>query len=69
MGYKIIKFQNTSGWSENNVPTIVITKNHPEWKEIYQNWINGKNPTNSKEWKKGVFACTELILWRIRNDK
>ena len=56
MGYKIVKLQNHP-----LDPTIVISKGDPEWEAAYQEWTNGKNPTNAIDWKKGVFALTELI--------
>lgn len=55
MPYKISTLQNTSSFSDEK-PTIVIQKHTPEWDNAYQNWIIGKNPTDSPEWKKGVFA-------------
>lgn len=60
MGYKITSFQNVSSFS-GEVPTIKIDSDHPEWNEIYSNWLSGKNPTDSPEWKKGVIANTEEI--------
>ena len=56
VGYKVVKFQNTR-----NEPTVSIDVNDPGWKNAYESWIDGKNPTNSKEWKKGVIAITALI--------
>ena len=35
--------------------SIVIKGSDPGWEEAYTNWINNENPTNSPEWKKGVF--------------
>lgn len=58
MGYKIIAFQNCTKWA-NETPTIVVTINDKNWDEILQNYLKGNNPTNDKEWKKGVFAITE----------
>ena len=58
MGYVVCKFQNASG--PDAKPTIVIDETHPEWEEILERWKDGKNPTDSKEWKKGVFACTKI---------
>lgn len=61
--YKIFKLQNAPGFSPSScfpdqpTPTIVITMFDNNWKEAYQNWISGKNPTDSLEWKKGVYAC------------
>lgn len=56
MGNTISKLSNASAFPGNPDPTIVIKKGDPEWDEAYQNWISGKNPTNSVEWKKGVFG-------------
>lgn len=58
MGYQIVKLQNTSGSPGNEMPTIVIEIDDKEWDQAYANWLSGKNPTNSKEWKRGIFACT-----------
>jgi len=60
MGYKIVKLQNKSNWDKEK-PTICISIDDPEWEEAYKNWQEGKNPTNSPEWKKGIVAITELI--------
>ena len=46
--------QNKSSW-DTDKPTIIINHSDPNWHEAYENWRNGKNPTNSPEWKKGVF--------------
>jgi hypothetical protein len=59
MGYVICQFQNTSGHSSDK-PDIVIDEIHPDWKQIVKNWKDGKNPTDSKLWKKGVVALTKL---------
>lgn len=67
MGYKTYKFQNTSSYND-DVPTIVIADDHPDWDKIYQNWIKGSNPTNDKEWKIGVFAISKLIEESKSND-
>jgi len=53
---KITKLQNYSGFPNNLSPTVVVTTEDPEWENAYKNWIAGKNPTDSIEWKKGVFA-------------
>ena len=58
MGYVICKIQNISGLHEGD-PDIIIEETHPEWKEIVQLWKDGKNPTDSKLWKKGVIALTK----------
>lgn len=52
----ITKLQNSSNFPGNTKPTIVIDINDENWKEAYANWLSGKNPTDSIEWKKGVFA-------------
>lgn len=57
--YKIVKLQNQSGYFGNSPPTIVIHENDDGWNEAFENWKTGKNPTNSTEWKKGVFALTK----------
>lgn len=57
MGYEIIGFQNTSSYSGEE-PTICIMKESLLWDESYENWLKGKLPTDSKEWKKGVIAIT-----------
>ncbi len=46
-------------WKEQ--ATICITKGDPEWDEAYANWIKGKNPTDSKEWKKGVVVLSRSL--------
>ena len=58
-GFKVVRLQNYSGWGKEK-PTIKITVNDPEWETAYQNWISGKNPTDSPEWKR-VWALTEEI--------
>ena len=58
MGYVICKFQNCSEYSE-EIPGIVITEDDPGWDEALKNWKQGKNPTDSKLWKKGVIACSK----------
>ena len=57
--YEIVKLQNCSNFS-NQKPTIVITKTDPEWQTTFDRWINGKHPTDSVEWKKGIFAITQI---------
>jgi len=59
MGYKVYKFQNKSSFCD-EIPTIVITDDDPNWNQIYQNWIKGNNPTNDPNWKTGVFAVSKL---------
>jgi hypothetical protein len=58
MGYQVIKFQNVP---KGDIPTICIEKGSPIWELAYKNWISGKDPTDSKEWKKGIFALTTLL--------
>jgi hypothetical protein len=60
MGYEVIGLQNTSNYS-GEVPTIHIGKESPSWDEAYENWCQGKPPTDSQEWKKGVIAVTAEI--------
>ncbi len=60
MGYQIYKFQNVSSFS-NEKPTIEIDDSHPNWLAIFHDWKMGKNPTDSNEWKKGIFALTKRI--------
>ena len=61
MAYAVYKIQNTSELSGDK-PDIVITKGDPEWDEAFEAWKQWKNPTDSKLWKKGVFACTDVTL-------
>lgn len=58
MGYQIVKLQNASNFPGNQEPTVSVSLGEEGWKEAYNNWLKGKNPTESKEWKKGVVACT-----------
>lgn len=53
---EINKLQNQSDFPGNPKPTIVISVNDTQWNDAYKNWLAGKNPTDSKEWKM-VFAC------------
>ena len=46
--------QNTS-WFSNDIPTIRIEEGEPEWKAAHDRWLVGKNPTDSTDWRKGVF--------------
>jgi hypothetical protein len=41
--------------------TIIINKYHPQWEEIFQRWKDGKNPTDSREWKHGIIAKSRSI--------
>ncbi len=52
--------QNKSNW-DTEKPTIVITTDDPIWTEAYANWLKGKNPTDSPEWKKGVFLTSIVV--------
>jgi antibiotic biosynthesis monooxygenase (ABM) superfamily enzyme len=52
--------QNKSDW-DNEKPTIVITPNDPEWAQAYKNWLEGKTPTNSPEWKIGVIMTYKEV--------
>ncbi len=56
----VVRIQNTSDWDE-VTPTISVQKGDPNWDESYKNWLDGKNPTNSSEWKKGIFGCFTLV--------
>jgi len=60
MGFQVVKLQNASGWADQK-PTIEINKDDDGWEEAYKQWLAGRLPTNSQEWKKGVFALTEGI--------
>jgi len=60
MGCKVTKLSNSSEWNA-KPPTIQIKKGDDGWQEAYENWLKGKNPTTSKEWKKGVIASTEWV--------
>lgn len=59
MGYTPKTLQNTSGFDDQE-PTISISVSDAEWDEAFSKWKAGKNPTDSKEWKQGVFLLTEL---------
>lgn len=61
MPYLVVALQNASCFPGNDLPTLRITSLDAGWKEAYQNWLKGKNPTSSVEWKKGVFAITTEI--------
>jgi len=58
MGYEVYKLKNVP----QDDPDIVIEKGTPEWDEAYQRWLDGKNPTDSKFWKKGIIAETRLFF-------
>lgn len=66
---KIIRFQNQPArpeyfkeewkgteWDLWTDPTISVSCEDPYWDEAVTNWLNGKSPTDSKEWKCGCFA-------------
>lgn len=55
--------QNTS-WIANppQQPTIQIVEGEKTWAEAYSNWLDGKPPTNSPEWKNGIFLHFEPIV-------
>ncbi len=59
MGTVIYKIQNVSGWSPEE-PDIMVDENDPNWETYLELWRGGKNPTDSKFWKKGIFALTKL---------
>lgn len=42
-------------------PTIKLLQGEVGWDEAYANWLAGKNPTDSPEWKKGVYLHFEQI--------
>lgn len=46
--------QNKSDWDKDK-PTICIEPNNPIWPTALNNWVNGLTPTDSKEWKSGVY--------------
>ncbi len=50
--------QNKSNWDK-ELPSIIIDSDSPEWSDAYNNWLNQKNPTDSKEWSKGVILTYE----------
>jgi len=51
--------QNTADASQ---ATIRITPSDAGWDKAYTLWLQGKNPTKSKEWKAGVFCCCGWVL-------
>ena len=51
----ITKIQNIPSWDIGE-PTIKIIASDGNFNSAYMNWVSGKNPTDSSEWKKGVFA-------------
>jgi hypothetical protein len=42
-------------------PTLRIVQGEPAWNDAYKNWLGGKNPTDSPEWKAGVYLHFEPI--------
>ena len=65
----VIKIQNAPSWWEeinHPPPTVIVQKGDANWDEAYQNWLDGKNPTDSKEWKKGVIAVCD---WSKEREK
>jgi len=64
MPYEMVILQNSPpanpGWPDlYSPPTIWMVKGDDGWDEAVENWKQGKNPTSSKEWKKGVIALFE----------
>jgi hypothetical protein len=35
--------------------SIEIKESDDDWESAYKNWLNGKPPTNSLDWKSGTF--------------
>ena len=54
-GYYLTALQNVSNLS-GDIPTIKIVENDLNWEVALALWKTGKPPTDSLEWKKGVFA-------------
>ena len=61
MAYEIFKLSNASDWDKTEKPTITLLFGDPGWEEALKRWRTGANPTDSKEWKKGVIASTRLV--------
>jgi hypothetical protein len=59
MGYKITTLANSSNFPGNPEPTVKIVIGQKGWEQALENWKQGKAPTVSSDWKKGVFAWTE----------
>lgn len=51
----VTMLQNTSSFGK-AMPSIRITRKDPGWEQAYRRWLDGLNPTESPEWKKGVFG-------------
>ena len=62
--YKPSKLQNAGSWTGDE-PTIIISSTDAGWDEAYGKWSKGQNPTNSPDWKKGVFLCFEEVKVKI----
>lgn len=52
--------QNQSSNAGNPAPTIKIGSTDPEWDKAFTQWKAGKPPTDSPEWKKGVYLIYEF---------
>lgn len=48
------------------VPTILIDKTDSGWDIAYKNYLQGKNPTESQEWKQGVYLS---FTWEILDNE
>ncbi len=59
--YEIFKLSNTFDYDKTEKPTITLLFGDPGWEEALSRWRTGANPTDSKEWKKGVIASTRLV--------
>lgn len=55
MGYKVYRLQNTP---KHEKPSIMIQEGDSGWETAYEKWLNGKNPTDSNLWERGIFALT-----------
>jgi hypothetical protein len=58
MGYVSCTLQNAPPTGD---PDIVIRETDPEWDEAIKRWREGKNPTDSKLWKKGVYNLSREV--------
>lgn len=52
--------RNTSFYSGIN-PTIRIVEGDPNWNTAYAAWMEGKDPTDSPEWKDGAYLFFEPV--------
>jgi len=60
--YRRTVLQNTSICDQKNVPpSIRIAEGEVGWTEAYNNWLHNKNPTDSPDWKRGVFLHFEQM--------